>query len=83
MLVLAAVLAPGGRLVVQTDVYDLAVDMRSVARGSPCFTDSRDDEEDWFTEVGEVFPVSTEWQAVRAKQGLPVYRFVLTRSNVT
>jgi len=78
MPVLARALAPGGRFVVQTDVLELAEDMRGVARGAAGFADAVPHMEDWMQ--GEaVFPVMTEWQTVRAKQGCPVYRFVMYR----
>jgi len=81
---LAASLAPGGRLVVQTDVLVLAEAMRATARACPLLQDSLTDPEDWMDCRPPPFEVLTEWEKqLVVGEGRQVFRFVMLRTLET
>ena len=78
---LAETLAPGGRLIVQTDVLELAEDMRAVARTCPLLADEVEDIAEWRSEWTP-FPVMTEWEEQLAGvKEREVYRFSMLRAD--
>ena len=78
---IAETLSPGGRLVVQTDVLELAEDMRAVARGCSSLVDEQESATDWRSEWTP-FPAKTEWenQLVEHRRK-EVFRFSMVRSK--
>jgi len=80
---LAANIAPGGWLFVQSDVLELAVSMREVLREHAAgeLVDAREDFDDWGVEKpGEFARLCTERENACAQKGLPVYRALFTRA---
>jgi len=75
--ILARTLSPSGYLAVQTDVKELAEEMRETARGCALLKDTRS-ALDWMTDE-PTFPIQTEWEEITQRSGDTVYRFVLQR----
>jgi tRNA (guanine-N7-)-methyltransferase len=78
LLSLAAALAPGGELFVQSDVPAVIEPMVQLVELSGCFDRPTDDERPW--RLNNPLPVPTERESYVLDQGLPVYR-VLFRRN--
>ncbi|WP_035992464.1 tRNA (guanosine(46)-N7)-methyltransferase TrmB [Leptolyngbya sp. KIOST-1] len=72
---LAEFLPPGGRVVVQSDVEEVAVDMCDRLSEHPHFLPQGDR---WLP--ASPFPAQTDRERVTLEQGLPVYRAIFTRS---
>lgn len=72
---LAEFLPSGGRLVVQSDVEEVAVDMCDRIAENPHFTRQGDL---WLPD--SPFPAQTDRERVTLEQGLPVHRAVFTRT---
>jgi tRNA (guanine-N7-)-methyltransferase len=71
---LAEFLPPGGRVVVQSDVEEVAVDMCDRLSENPQFQRQGDL---WLP--ASPFPAQTDRERVTLEQGLPVYRAIFTR----
>ncbi len=72
---LAEFLPPGGRLVVQSDVEEVAVDMCDRIAENPHFQRQGDL---WLP--ASPFPAQTDRERVTLEQGLPVHRAIFTRT---
>lgn len=72
---IAEFLPSGGRLVVQSDVEEVAVDMCDRIAENPYFLRQG---EDWLTQ--SPFPAQTDRERVTLEQGLPVHRAIFTRA---
>lgn len=72
---LAEFLPSGGRLVVQSDVEEVAVDMCDRIAENPHFLRQG---QDWLPE--SPFPAQTDRERVTLEQGLPVHRAIFTRA---
>jgi len=82
---LAASIAPGGWLFVQSDVLELAEAMREVLREHACgpgaLVDARDDIDDWgVAKPSELANLPTERENACVSKGLPVYRALFSRA---
>jgi tRNA (guanine-N7-)-methyltransferase len=71
---LADCLPSGGRVVIQSDVEEVAVDMVARLTEHPQFSRNT---EDWLS--ASPFPTQTDRERVTLEQGLPVYRAVFLR----
>ena len=69
-------LAPGGWLLLSSDVLDVAQEMRAVVRAtSTALVDAVDDVDDWSVrKPAELADVTTERERASADLGRPVYR---------
>ncbi len=72
---LAEFLPPGGRVVVQSDVEEVAVDMCDRLAENPCFLRQGDT---WLPT--SPFPAQTDRERVTLEQGLPVHRAIFIRT---
>ncbi|MBD2113177.1 tRNA (guanosine(46)-N7)-methyltransferase TrmB [Nodosilinea sp. FACHB-141] len=72
---IAEFLPSGGRLVVQSDVEEVAVDMCDRIAENPHFLRQG---EDWLPQ--SPFPAQTDRERVTLEQGLPVHRAIFTRA---
>lgn len=72
---LAEFLPAGGRVVVQSDVEEVAIDMCDRLTENPHFQRQA---ESWLPQ--SPFPAQTDRERVTLEQGLPVYRAIFTRS---
>jgi tRNA (guanine-N7-)-methyltransferase len=71
---LAQFLPPGGRVIIQSDVEEVALDMVERLAEHPQFLRPSPD---WLTE--STFPAQTDRERVTLEQGLPVYRAIFVR----
>jgi tRNA (guanine-N7-)-methyltransferase len=79
LLSLAAALAPGRELFVQSDVPAVIEPMVQLVELSGCFERPADDERPW--RVSNPLPVPTERETYVLGQGLPVYRVLYRRNS--
>jgi len=76
---LAAALAPGARLFLQSDVLELIQPMVELVEESGCFTRPAADPRPW--RPTNPLPVPTEREGHVLSQGLPVYRVLFQRNG--
>ena len=79
---LATNIVPGGWLLVQSDVFDVAEAMREVVRehASGLLVDARDDFDDWGVDKPSTLAsLPTEREIAGEKLGRPVYRALFVR----
>ena len=80
LLAIAAALAPGKRLFVQSDVLAVIEPMLAVIEASGCFERPSGDARPW--RATNPLPVPTERERHVLAQGLPVYRLLLRRNGL-
>jgi len=70
----------GSEVFLQSDVIDVAIEMRERFRANSSFRDTNDKIEEWI----EVNPleVATEREIATAAKGLPVYRALFRKSSI-
>jgi tRNA (guanine-N7-)-methyltransferase len=80
LLALAAALAPGAELFLQSDVLAVVEPMVEMVEASGCFVRPPEDPRPW--RATNPLPVPTERETYVLRQGLPVYRVLYLRNEV-
>ncbi|WP_299414049.1 tRNA (guanosine(46)-N7)-methyltransferase TrmB [Acaryochloris sp. IP29b_bin.148] len=75
---LAICIQPGGFVLIQSDVLEVAAEMRDRIAEQPAFQPTRSPE-DWLQD--NPLPVPTEREQLTLSQGLPVYRSLFRRAD--
>lgn len=76
---IAKYLAPGGELFLQSDIEEVAVEMRERFLGHDAFVPQWNLDESWYR--NSIFSVSTEREEMTRQKGQPIYRALFLRKG--